>query len=76
MSLDVGSRLGHSDVTALIGGGGMGLGGSGTVVVNTLSATRVSGTFSCTLVPSSGGATGTVRVTQGAFDVKLPCPPP
>ena len=40
-----------------------GLGGSGTVVVNTYSTTRVSGTFSFTLVPSSGGATGTVRVT-------------
>ena len=52
-------------------------GGSGTVTVLSVSATRVRGTFSFTLVPdTTTGATGTVRVTQGAFDVKLPCPPP
>ena len=45
-------------------------GGSGTVVVTTLTSTRLAGTFSFTAVPSTTtGATGNKAVTSGAFDV-------
>jgi hypothetical protein len=48
-----------------------GTGGSGTITVTTLSATRVAGTFSFTLVALSGGATGTKTVTNGTFDIEF-----
>jgi hypothetical protein len=45
-------------------------GGSGTVVVTAVSATRATGTFSFVApADASTGATGTVRVTNAAFDV-------
>jgi hypothetical protein len=47
------------------------IGGSGTLTVTTLDATHIVGTFTFSMVASSGGATGTKSVTQGAFDVKF-----
>lgn len=48
------------------------VGGSGTVVLTTLSSTRAVGTFSFTAIPSpSTGATGNKSVTSGAFDVSF-----
>jgi hypothetical protein len=44
-------------------------GGTGTVTITTYTANRIAGTFSFDAVPSSGGAAGTVRVTNGAFDI-------
>lgn len=44
-----------------------GQGGSGTVTITTSTATRFAGTYSATLVPLAGGATGTLTVT-GTFD--------
>ena len=50
-------------------------GGSGTVTVLSISATRVTGTFSFTLVPNTAtGATGTVRVTSGVFRREVAVP--
>jgi hypothetical protein len=46
-----------------------GTGGSGTITVTTLSATRVAGTFSFVAPAISGGATGNKTVTNGTFDV-------
>ena len=45
--------------------------GSGTVKIDTLTSTSATGSFSFTLTPSSGGATGTKTVTGGAFNVKF-----
>ena len=46
------------------------VGGSGTVVLTTLTTTRAVGTFTFTAIPSpSTGATGNKVVTTGAFDV-------
>jgi hypothetical protein len=44
-------------------------GGTGTATVTMYTANRIAGTFSFDAVPSSGGASGTVRVTNGAFDI-------
>lgn len=44
------------------------VGGSGTVTITTMSATRVIGSFSATLTPISGGATGNMTVS-GNFDM-------
>jgi Family of unknown function (DUF6252) len=44
-------------------------GGSGTITVTTLTATRVAGTFLFTGVPATASATGSVVVTGGAFDL-------
>ena len=44
-------------------------GGGGTIIVTTLSSARVAGTFSFTAVPATSAATGTVRVTNGTFDL-------
>ena len=44
-------------------------GGSGTITVTTLTATRIVGTFSFDAVPGSGSATGTVVVRNGTFDL-------
>ena len=44
-------------------------GGTGTVTFSTLTANHVVGTFAFDAVPASGGATGTVHVTNGKFDI-------
>jgi hypothetical protein len=44
-------------------------GGSGSVTLTTLTANHVVGTFAFDAVPSSAGATGTVHVTNGKFDI-------
>ena len=45
--------------------------GSGTVTLTSLTATRATGTFSFVAVPYQNGATGTLHVTNGKFDVPL-----
>ena len=44
-------------------------GGSGTLVLTTLTTTHVVGTFAFDAVAQSGGATGTMHVTNGKFDI-------
>jgi hypothetical protein len=44
-------------------------GGAGTVVVTTLTASRVAGTFTFDAPPSPGQGTTTAHVTSGTFDV-------
>jgi len=44
-------------------------GGTGSVTLTTLTANHVVGTFAFDAVPASGGATGTVHVTNGKFDI-------
>jgi hypothetical protein len=44
-------------------------GGSGSVVITSLSSTGAAGTFSFTGVAAGGGATGTKAVTSGQFNV-------
>jgi hypothetical protein len=44
-------------------------GGTGSLQLTLLTPSRVSGTFSFTAVPASGGATGTQPVTGGSFDI-------
>lgn len=44
-------------------------GGTGSVTITTLTANHAVGTFVFDAVPASGGATGTVHVTDGKFDV-------
>lgn len=44
-------------------------GGTGTITITTYSANRIAGTFSFDAVPFTGGATGVVHVTNGAFDI-------
>ncbi len=54
------------------GGKGWGTGfpgGTGTLTITALTAHRVAGSFSFTAEPASGGATGTVSVTNGKFDI-------
>lgn len=46
-------------------------GGSGSVTITELTATRARGTFEFTLVPSDAGAVGNRVVTDGEFDVPL-----
>ena len=49
--------------------------GSGTIVVETLTATRVAGTFSFTAVlVSTTGSPATMTVTNGTFDAELTSP--
>jgi hypothetical protein len=43
---------------------------NGTVTINSLTATRVTGTFAGTLAPS-GNATTPLTITNGSFDVKI-----
>ncbi len=45
-----------------------GVGGSGSVIITTLSNTHVAGTFSFTGTALSGGAVGIVHITNGKFD--------
>lgn len=48
------------------------VGGSGSVVITTLTANRAAGTFSFTAIPSTNtGAAGNKAVTAGSFDVKF-----
>jgi hypothetical protein len=42
---------------------------SGTIVVTTFANRHIAGTFEFAAVPSTGGATGTVHVTSGKFDI-------
>lgn len=44
---------------------------SGTITFTTLTDTRMAGTFSFTATAISGGATGTVEVTDGVFDLPV-----
>jgi hypothetical protein len=44
-------------------------GGSGTLTVSVLTATRVAGSFTFTGVPATASATGTRAVTAGQFDL-------
>jgi hypothetical protein len=44
-------------------------GGTGTLTLTTLTANHVAGTFAFDAVAASGGATGTVHVTDGKFDI-------
>lgn len=44
-------------------------GGTGSITITTFTANRIAGSFSFEAVPITGGATGTVRVTNGSFDV-------
>ena len=44
-------------------------GGTGSIVITTFTANRIAGTFSFTAAPLSGGATGTLTVTNGSFDL-------
>ena len=44
-------------------------GGSGSVTLTTLTTNHIVGTFAFDAVPSGGGATGTVHVTSGKFDI-------
>lgn len=51
-------------------GWGSGLsGGTGSVTITTLTANHVVGTFVFDAVPSNGGASGTVHVTNGQFNI-------
>lgn len=43
--------------------------GSGTITISTLTANRIAGTFQLTVDAISGGASGTLAVTEGAFDI-------
>jgi hypothetical protein len=44
-------------------------GGSGSVTISSLTATRIKGTFTATLGAAGSGATGTMTVANGTFDV-------
>lgn len=44
-------------------------GGTGSIVITTFTANRIAGTFSFTAAALSGGATGTISITNGSFDV-------
>ncbi len=46
-------------------------GGTGSVVITSLTSSAVAGTFSFTAVPSSGGASGNKAVTSGQFNVSF-----
>jgi hypothetical protein len=51
-------------------------GGSGSVTVTSLTATRMRGTFTATLGPiPNTGATGTITIANGSFDIGLNAPP-
>jgi hypothetical protein len=44
-------------------------GSTGSIVITTYTANRIAGTFSFTAAALSGGATGTLTVSNGSFDV-------
>jgi hypothetical protein len=70
-SLNLATGNGSSAIiTNATGGWGTAIsGGSGTVTITVLTATRVAGTFSFDAVAVSGSATGTLQVRNGTFDV-------
>jgi hypothetical protein len=50
-----------------------GAGGSGSVTVTSITATRIKGTFTATLGPAPGTSTpGTLTITNGVFDIGRP----
>ncbi|MGH7592254.1 MAG: hypothetical protein ACRELE_00130 [Gemmatimonadales bacterium] len=63
-------NAGSATVSNTTSGWGTGFpGGTGTITVTTLDATHVVGTFAFDAVPASGSGTGTVRVTNGQFNI-------
>lgn len=44
-------------------------GGTGSLTITTLSTNHIAGTFTADAVPGSGGATGTLQVRNGRFDL-------
>jgi hypothetical protein len=44
-------------------------GGTGSLTITTLNTNHIAGTFTADPVPSSGGATGTLQVRNGRFDL-------
>ncbi len=45
---------------------------SGSLIITTLSASRMAGTFGFNTSAMTGQATGSVTVTEGSFDIALP----
>jgi len=46
-------------------------GGTGSLTITTLSSDHIAGTFTADAVPGSGGATGTLQVRNGRFDLSF-----
>jgi hypothetical protein len=71
ISLNLAASTGSSAIVSTASGawGTAFTGGSGTVVITTLTANRIAGTFSFDAVPGSGSVTGTLQVRNGTFDV-------
>lgn len=68
------SNLNVAGSQLIVGGlsGGWGTyfnGGTGTLTITTLAANHVVGTFTADAVPGSGGATGTLQIRNGKFDL-------
>jgi hypothetical protein len=67
----------NAGIANVIEGGGTAIwasnigGGSGTITVTTFSLTRMAGSFSFSAVPANAGATGTMVVANGSFDLPL-----
>lgn len=72
-SLNLATGNGSSAIISnSVGGWGTAFsGGSGTVTITTLTATRIAGTFSFDAVPGSGSAAGTMQVRNGVFDLTI-----
>ena len=71
-SLNFGNTTGSLAIVSSAGGQGwstVAQGSTGSVVITTYTASRIAGTFSFDAVGISGGATGTLHVTNGTFDV-------
>jgi hypothetical protein len=70
-SLSYGNQLAGSGGVSKTGRGWTsGLpGGTGTLTLTTLTANHVAGTFAFDAVAATGGATGTIHVTGGKFDI-------
>ena len=70
-SLTFGNQLaGHGTVSKAGQGWTSGVqGGTGTLTLTTVAAHHVVGTFAFDAVATSGGATGTIHVTNGKFDI-------
>ena len=70
LNLQAGGNGSSGIVSNSTGGWGTAFaGGTGTVTVTTLTASRIVGTFSFDAVPASGAATGTLQVRNGTFDL-------
>jgi len=62
--------FGNGGYSTPVGGWATALpGGTGTVTVTTLTSNHVAGTFAFDAVPATTGATGTVHITNGKFDI-------